>query len=445
LTAPDPASLAEPLGFKRLLRASAWLFTGNSVGLGLGFLQMVVVARVLGPRDYGLLALVMTYPATVNQVLDSRAWEAATNYLVRYRAEADLVKAAALAKLCYIIDAVTGLLALLLVTVTSPWAARVLLKDEALAGLLVAFGLTLLAGAPTGTSMVLLRVSGRFRAVALQNTISAVVRFVAVLTALFLVGTVQSVVWAYVAATAASAVVALWSGASGARSLGLGGLGRIFAAPLGPLRSDLRGITRFLSVTNVNGLLKVAQRQGDVLLVGYLLGPASAGFVRLARSFSDILNLPVAPVYEASYPAFASLWRHGRIGELTRLARRVTMSSTVLGLAGACVLVVGADLIVRLTAGPQYAPAVLPLQIFAVAMGIAVSTSIWHPLLLAVGRPERSLLAMATGVVVQLVILLLGLPSLGIVAAGLAYLGFYLAWTPLVGQTLLKVHAHARA
>jgi O-antigen/teichoic acid export membrane protein len=88
---------------------------------------------------------------------------------------------------------------------------------------------------------------------------------------------------------------------------------------------------------------------------------------------------------------------------------------------------------------------VLPLQIFAVAMGIAVSTSIWHPLLLAVGRPERSLLAMATGVVVQLVILLLGLPSLGIVAAGLAYLGFYLAWTPLVGQTLLKVHAHARA
>jgi O-antigen/teichoic acid export membrane protein len=431
-------------GFRRLVGASAWLLSANATALGLGLVQMIVVARVLGPRDYGLLALVMTYPAVVNQVFDSRAWEAGTMYLVRYRAEGDLVRAAAMAKLCYLVDAATALLALVVVTLTAPWAARVLLKDEALAGLLVAFGMTLLAGVPAGTSLVLLRIAGRFELVALQNVLSAALRFVAVLTALFLVGTVQSVVWAYVAATAAGACVSLWSGRVGARALGLDGLRSVFRARVGMLRGHRRGIARFLMVTNVNGLLKAAQRQGDVLLVGYMLGPASAGFVRLARSYSDLVNLPVAPVYEASYPAFATLWRQRRFGELKALVRRVTLSSAGLGAAGALILVAAGAQIVLLTAGVKYAPAVVPLQLFAVAMGLAVSTGAWHPLLVAMERPGRSLTAMSAGVCVQLLILVVGLPAFGTPAAGLAYLGFYLTWIPVVGLSLLSINAHAR-
>jgi O-antigen/teichoic acid export membrane protein len=87
-------------GFRRLLGNSAWLLSANAAALGLGFLQMLILARVLGPKPYGVLALVMTYPATVNQVFDSRAWEAATSYLVRYRAEGNAAKAAAVAMLC---------------------------------------------------------------------------------------------------------------------------------------------------------------------------------------------------------------------------------------------------------------------------------------------------------------------------------------------------------
>jgi O-antigen/teichoic acid export membrane protein len=109
------------------------------------------------------------------------------------------------------------------------------------------------------------------------------------------------------------------------------------------------------------------------------------------------------------------------------------------------VLVVGAHQIVLLTAGAKYLPAVVPLQLFAVAMGLAVATGAWHPLLLAMGHPGRSLLAMCAGVSVQLVILLVGLPAIGTSAAGLAYLGFYLVWIPVVGLSLLSINARARA
>ena len=443
-----PPRVADPIGtggFRRLIGNSVWLFSANAAALGLGFLQMLILARVLGPKPYGLLALVMTYPATVNQMFDSRAWEAATMYLVRYRAEGNVAKAAAVAKLCYLVDAGTALLALAVVLVTAPWAARVFLKDPSLTTLVMAFGVTILAVVPAGTSLVLLRVAGRFRLVALQNLLNASLRFAAVLTALFVEGTLQAVVAAYVVAMLAGAVVSLWMGTVGARAVGLGGLRSIAGSRLGLLRGDGLGIARFLTITNVNGLLKVAQRQGDILLVGYFLGPAAAGFIRLARSFSDLLNVPVAPVYEASYPTFASLWRHRRLPELRRLARRVTQSSAAFGLAGALILVVAGGTLLRLSAGAQYRPATLPLQLFAVATGLAVSTSVWHPLLVAMDRPGRSLVAMAAGVTVQLAVLLAGVPSLGAPAAGVAYLAFYLTWIPIVGLTLWSVHRHVRA
>jgi len=88
---------------------------------------------------------------------------------------------------------------------------------------------------------------------------------------------------------------------------------------------------------------------------------------------------------------------------------------------------------------------VLPLQLFAVATGFAVSTSVWHPLLVAMDRPERSLVAMAAGVAAQLLVLLVGVPVLGTPAAGLAYIAFYLTWIPVVGLTLQSMNAHVRA
>jgi hypothetical protein len=51
---------------------------------------------------------------------------------------------------------------------------------------------------------------------------------------------------------------------------------------------------------------------------------------------------------------------------------------------------------------------------------------------------------MAAGVCVQLLILVVGLPAFGTPAAGLAYLGFYLTWIPVVGLSLLWINAHAR-
>jgi hypothetical protein len=51
---------------------------------------------------------------------------------------------------------------------------------------------------------------------------------------------------------------------------------------------------------------------------------------------------------------------------------------------------------------------------------------------------------MATGVALQLGILLAGLPVLGTPAAGLAYLGCYIAWILVVGGNLISIDRRVR-
>ena len=427
---------AIPYGFGRLLGSSGWLLAGNVVALALGFIQLVVVARVLGPASYGLLALMTTYAITVNQLVDSRSWETATTYLARYRAEGDRARAVSLVKLCYLLDAGTALTALVLVAGTSGLAARLLLRDPTLAPLIVVYAAVIVASAPVGASLALARVAGRFDWVATYHAGSAAARLGAVLIALTVADTLQSVVAAHAVAATVVGFASLVLGRRSARLLGLSGLRR---APLATLRGELRDIIWFLSLSNASALLKMLQRHADVLIVGYLMTPASAGFVRLARSFADLINAPVVPIYEAGLPAFSDLAAKGERVELRRLASRVTATCALAGAAGLVIIALAAAALVRSLAGEAYAPAVPLVRLFALGMAIGVATSAWHPLLLVVRRPAQSLIALALGTAVQLAALVVLLPVLGLPAAGLAFIGFYLVWTLVVGRSLARI------
>lgn len=53
---------------------------------GLGFLETVVVARLLGPSDYGIGALVMGYPMLLWSFVGTKSVSVTTRYIVSFRA-----------------------------------------------------------------------------------------------------------------------------------------------------------------------------------------------------------------------------------------------------------------------------------------------------------------------------------------------------------------------
>ncbi|MEX2274160.1 MAG: oligosaccharide flippase family protein [Actinomycetota bacterium] len=411
--------------FRRLLMQSGWLLSGASIGLALTFVQGIIVARLLGPSDLGVLAVIVTFVMVVGQVADSRAWESAIRYVAEFRSKGDFQRATAMVRLSLSVDTATAFLAFVIVLVFAGLAVRVFLDDAVEPGLVRLYAVTLLVLIPIGTGSALVRLAGRVRWLGYQSVVQSSVRLIGVIIVAVAGGGLPGVLIAYICSSLAASVVVV---AMAVKTWPELGLGRLLSSRIADLRGHRRRIGRFLAVTNASALFKLAQRNVDVLLVGAQLGTAPVGLLRVARSTTDLIGFPVGPVYTSMYPEFVHLWHADKKADLRRLAERVSGLLTIVAVLGVLVVFVLGEPLLRLTVGEQFLGALPTMRWLAVGVGIAVATNAVHPVLLAANRAGTSLLATGFATTVQMVVLVLLIGSFGVEAAGIAYTAFYAAW-----------------
>ena len=104
---------------RKLLFNASWLFGGKTASGIFNALQVIILARVLGVADYGLLVLVISYIDILNQFFDLRVWETATKYIGTYWEEGETEKTRSMIKLSYLLDISTGLLAFIIAILTA--------------------------------------------------------------------------------------------------------------------------------------------------------------------------------------------------------------------------------------------------------------------------------------------------------------------------------------
>jgi O-antigen/teichoic acid export membrane protein len=198
-------------------------------------------------------------------------------------------------------------------------------------------------------------------------------------------------------------------------------------APLSLLRGEYRRIGRFVVVTNGHALFNLI-RNVDILLIGYWLSPVAAGYFRAARSITALMNFPLAALHTASYPEFASLWHQSQSAALRRLLRKLVITSLPIVGITLLIIVLGGEWVIRLTVGEDYLPALPLLRWLAVAVAIGILTNFAHSLLLAIGRESVLLYATMAATVVQIGILVMLLPTFGVVMAGISHIGYHITW-----------------
>lgn len=421
--------------YRKVLSNSSWLLSSNTLTTILISVQGIIVARVLGAEQYGILALITGYTTYVNHFVDSRVWEAAIKFVIQYREQGEFAKATATVKLCYLVDALTGSLGFVILLLTADWAGRLFVKDPLAAGLIRFYALSMLIAIPVGTSSALLRIQNRFDLLAYQDAGMAVLRLAGVIVVLTLGGRIMGLLAVYLLAAFSGMLTLLVLSRNTASSLGLLAWTQ---APLSSLRGEFKQIARFLVTTNIAALSKMV-RNTDILIIGYWLTPTDVGYFRLARSITSLMNFPVGPLQTASYPEFARLWHQQQQTTLLRLVRKLFLSAAIVASVALMVIWLGGQWLIRLTAGEQYLPALPVLRWLALAIAIAVATNFGHSLLLAAGRVSGLLLAITLGSISQLVLLLVLLPAVGLSAAGIGHVGYYLTWTVVVAVIAARV------
>ena len=181
--------------------------------------------------------------------------------------------------------------------------------------------------------------------------------------------------------------------------------------------NSLKESSRYGLMLHLGSLAGILHLRFDIFVVNYFLGPAAVGLYSLARTLTEyIWGVPVMIMRAAAAKVIGS-----DDEESWRLVASIA-GIVALTLAGISVLLYGlAPAIVSLIYGSDFLAAVYPLRLLlpgVIAMG--VFTTLCHYFTWNLGKPQIStkLTWIAVGINVPLVLLLV--PSLGVMGAALA-------------------------
>jgi lipopolysaccharide exporter len=340
---------------RRFVTGAGWLYGHRWLERLLDFLAIVVLARLLAPDDFGLVAIAASF-ATIVEGLSAFDVDKA---LIRTRDDDR-----ALYDTAWTLAALRGLLAALAMWAVAPWVA-----DARMATVLRVLALVPILNGLRNPRFVSFERDLVYSRLAVL-TITAKVVSVGAMLAL---AVVSRSYWALVIGQLAYALT-----------------GAVLSYLLQPYRpvvsvarvSTLAGFSGWLTLTSV---VTVLSMETDKLIVGWLVGVTDAGLYFMTQRVGVLPTQELlSPLQRILFPAFSDL-----AGDAPRLRRVACESINVLaslGLpAGFGFALVAADF-VPVVLGRQWSPIVPLIVVLVPYLGLRSTLSMTLPCVLALGR-----------------------------------------------------------
>ncbi len=263
----------------------------------------------------------MLFASNVNRLLSFRMSEVMVKYLGEALAEKKHERAAAIVKAIGLVEALTSVIAYLILLALTPWAASTFAKDPATAPLFAFYGLTLLSNLIYETSTGILQATDRFDRVAVINLIQSIITVVMIFADFLLKRGIVDVLTAYLVGKTFTGIALIYFAVRELNKI----LGKDwYRASLRQL-TDWRSIGSFAINTNLNGTVTLFVRDNAPLYLAAFGTVTEVGYFKLALSLvNNGISLPIQPFI---WPTYAELTRSIALHqwqETKQLLRRVS-------------------------------------------------------------------------------------------------------------------------
>ena len=366
----------------------AWIAQTGKTGIALyvaaaiGFITNVLVARALGPLNFGDLVLAVTVVVSIAALLDFSLEEAVVHHGAKAIADDEPGAVRALIRTSLRLDLVVGVVVVALICITAPAIAQVVSHGALPSVLLVLASLEVLAGTMNGTTGATLMLAGRpdLRAWGLAWT--AALRLGAVLVAIHTGGGgAQRVLVGYAIGAAIGGVIQYVV----ARLMATSRWGH--AAPASP-PVGVRALATFGLHSSATTTIIAARAALVTVVLGRQMGSIEVGLLSVAMLPVTMADVLTAPVRTTVFAEQAKLAAEGRLGVLRRAVRSYTIAAVAVGLAASAVGWFLLPWLLSLLYGPSFESAATTARMLLPA-AIATLAVAWAKALPAsVGRPQ---------------------------------------------------------
>jgi O-antigen/teichoic acid export membrane protein len=403
---------------QRVVKNSGYLFSATGVSAALSMVQSIFVARLLGVTDFGILGTITLFTSVVNKFASFRMSELVIKYVGEYSVEGDEVKAAAVFKSAAIIETITSIFAFGLIWLLAPLGAQFFAKDVTASNWFILYGLIVLANFMIESSTGLLQIFDQFKIVAATTVGQSILTLTLVGLVYLNQGGLYQIVLVYMAGKMAGAIAVVLA----TRKWGL----NWWRAPVSMLRDRSKELVRFAFSTNISATINLVNKDGELLWVSALTGPTGAGYYKLALSLANLIQLPVSPLPQATYPELSREVAAKNWGNMRHVLRQGSiMAFAYSTLAGIFLLVFGKQLIAFFYT-PEFLPSYPALLILMVGLLVA-NTFYWNRIsLLSLGLADYPAKVNLIAAVLKIIGIITIVPVYGYLGSAALLSGFYL-------------------
>lgn len=406
------------------LRNIAHLLSGNVVSTVIGLASVALIARGLGPVDYGIFALTFSYTQAIERLVSFQSWQPLIRYGAELRDEEHREDLRRLLKFGLMLD-LAGSFAAWLIAIALAVAGKHLFGWSADTIRVVIIYSTVLLFGITGMPTAVLRLAGRFRAVAYGQVGGAIARLIACGIGFVAGADLMQFALIWMATQILSALTTFTIAIHVLHKQDVRGLWR---APLSGVAERFEGLWRFTWTANLSLTLWSSAQQFDTLIVGALAGPQAAGLYHIAKRAGRLSQQMGAQVQAVVYPEVARLWAEGAVVEFRRVVRQVELVLAGAGAVMVAVVAVAARPLIHLAVGPQFAGAAPLLIAQMVAVALAICGSVTRSALLAMGRQQQVLHTVMVSTLIFHCVAFTLVPAIGAMGANFAHIALGTTW-----------------
>ena len=419
------------IALKKVAGGASILFLGVILSRFFGFLYRILIARYLGPGDYGLISLGLSILTLAIPITVLGLPLGVARYISFYKGKNDKRRIKGILNFTFKISSVSGLVSFILFFLLSNWLANTVFKEPSLAIILKIFAFTMIIFPIKTIILAAIRGFQHMRYWVYSETIISKSVLIST-TFLFLIfgfGIIGAAI-AYSLSILAFFISLLYF------------LNRLFPLfnPIKP-KSATKELLVFSWPLIFASVIWAFVGHLDTLMLGYFDTAANVGIYNAAFPSALLISVILTTFGIIFMPVSSELLAKNKLDELKKLFRVVTKWIFLLTLPGFLLLLLFANTVLRVFFGTEYVLGALPLSILAVGYFIASIVGPTAQILQALGKTKIILFNHSIVLILDFVLNLYLIPLYSIVGAAIATMVAISTWNIL---SLMEVYHYTK-
>lgn len=370
---------------KVLFKNSSWVLGGNLTRSALVFLRGIIIARGLGVELYGTFTIIAAFAGSIQQFLNFTLSSTIIKFGASYLSNKKNDKLTALIKSGYYFSSIVAVLSTTIIAFLTIFVYDVFLDKPGLQWFILMYAIISSTMFIDNISTTLLQLYYKFKQAAIINIVVTIIDLLII--AIIVLFNPNNFTYFFIALVSSRLLGSVILNIA-TFTIVKNSLLPYLKTSVRVLKDDYKVLVNYTIANSGSRAIKSLINNGDVLLLGAMLGPVPVAFYNIAKKLAYMILIFIDPLTNTIFPQLSLLIADQKYDEVKKMIYRITKLLVIPSIVFVAIVYFLRDYIIILTYGKEYLEAAKPF-LFLTINAVVGAILFWNlPLLLSLGMAK---------------------------------------------------------